>query len=58
MFNPFFRAGQFFATKLIILIKCLIDIHFSKCCSNVFYVEQHVNLAWQSCSGLENLKIA
>ena len=29
-FNPFLPTGQFFAPKLIILIKCLIDILFFK----------------------------
>ena len=28
--NPFLPTGQFMATKLIILIKCLIDILFFK----------------------------
>ena len=29
-FNPFLPTGQLFAPKLIILIKCLIDILFFK----------------------------
>ena len=29
-FNPFYPTGQFFAPKLIIFIKCLIDILFFK----------------------------
>ena len=41
-------TGQFFAPKLIILIKCLIDIIM------FLYVEQDVNLAYQSLSGLKN----
>ena len=35
IFNPFLPTGQFLAPKLIILIKCLTDIFFSKCCFNV-----------------------
>ena len=33
-FGPFLPTGQFFAPKLIILIKCLM-FYFSKCCFNV-----------------------
>ena len=29
-FNPFLPTGQFFAPKLIILVKCLIDVLFFK----------------------------
>ena len=35
IFNPFLPTGHFIAPKLIILIKCLIDVLFSKCCFNV-----------------------
>ena len=30
LINPFLPAGQFFAPKLIILMKCLIEILFFK----------------------------
>ena len=47
------------ATKLIVLIKCLIEIFIFQSVVLMFlYVEQDVNLAWQSSSGLKNLKIA
>ena len=29
--NPFLPTGQYLAPKLIILIKCFMDIYFSKC---------------------------
>ena len=40
------------APKLIILIKCLIDVLM------FLYVEEDVNLAYQSCTGLKIVKIA
>ena len=45
LFNPFLPTGQFIAPKLIILIKCLIDILFFSVVLMFLYVEQDVNLA-------------
>ena len=57
-FDPFLPTGQFLAPKLIILIKCLIDIFILQSVVLMFlYVEQDMNLAWQSCSGLKYLGI-
>ena len=44
-FNPFLLTGQFLAPKLIILIKCLIDILFFSVVLMFLYVEKDVNLA-------------
>ena len=53
--NPVLPTGQFMAPKLIISIKCLIDVLFCQSVVLMFlYVEQDVNLAYQSCSGLKN----
>ena len=40
-----FLQRQFFAPKLIILMKCLIDILFFSIVLMFLYVEQDVNLA-------------
>ena len=45
--------------KLIVLMKCFIDILFFKIVVLTFlYAEQDVNLALQSCSDIKNLKTA
>ena len=43
--NPLLPTGQFMAPKLIILIKCLIDVLFFSVVLTFLYVEQDVNLA-------------
>ena len=44
-FNPFLPTRQFMAPKLIILIKCLIDVLFFSVVLMFLCVEQDVNLA-------------
>ena len=47
-----------YGSKLIISIKCLIDVYFSKCCFNVSLCRTRCEFGIAIISGLKNLKIA